>query len=383
MADVFLGPGRIFSGRGALDLAADLMGKLGKKALVVTDSVMEKLGNLERVTDTLSKAGAAWAVYTGIDGEPDDGMIERGVKVYIEEGCDFLVGLGGGSPIDSMKAIAMIVRYGGRPGDYMGKLVTGVLPPMVAVPTTAGTGSEATQFTIITDRTSQVKMLLKGPALMPDVAVIDPHFMMTVPRRITAATGADALTHALEAYTSRRAQPLSDTFALSACDRIFRFLKKAWEDGEDEESRVQMSLAALEAGIAFNNSSVTIIHGMSRPIGALFHVPHGISNAMLLQVCLEYIVDGVEERFGDIAIRCGFAEADEGKSQAARKVLKAVKRLLDDIAIPGIRDYGISREQFFESIPKMARDAYASGSPSNTRKEITVEVMEELYRKLW
>ena len=226
-------------------------------------------------------------------------------------------------------------------------------------------------------------MLLKGPALMPDVAVIDPHFMMTVPRRITAATGADALTHALEAYTSRRAQPLSDTFALSACDRIFRFLKKAWEDGEDEESRVQMSLAALEAGIAFNNSSVTIIHGMSRPIGALFHVPHGISNAMLLQVCLEYIVDGVEERFGDIAIRCGFAEADEGKSQAARKVLKAVKRLLDDIAIPGIRDYGISREQFFESIPKMARDAYASGSPSNTRKEITVEVMEELYRKLW
>ncbi len=383
MANLFMGPGKVFCGKGALELAGDTAGTLGKKALVVTDPMMEKLGNLEKVTAALSKAGAAWTVYTGIDGEPDDGMIERGVKIYIEEGCDFLVGLGGGSPIDSMKAIAMIARYGGRPGDYLGKAVAGKLAPMMAIPTTAGTGSEATQFTIITDRASQVKMLLQGPALTPDVAVIDPRFTLTVSKNITAATGIDALTHALEAYTSRKAQPLSDTFALSACERIFHFLKRAWENGEDEESRVQMSLAALEAGVAFNNSSVTIVHGMSRPIGALFHVPHGISNAMLLNVCLEYIVDGAEDRFGDIGIRCGLAAAEEGKNKAARSVLEAVAGLIKDMDIPSLKDYGISREAFFENIPKMARDAYASKSPSNTRKEITVQVMEELYGKLW
>lgn len=383
MADMFLAPERIVSGKGALDLAKDIVGGLGKKALVVTDPVMEQLGNLEKVTDMLSKAGTAYKVYADIDKEPDDGMIMRGAKLYIEEGCDFLIGLGGGSPIDSMKAIAMVAGHGGRPADYMGKTVTRKLFPMVAIPTTAGTGSEATQFTIITDRASQVKMLLKGPALMPDVAVIDPQFTVTAPRAVTAATGVDALTHALEAYTSRKAQPLSDTFALSACERIFKYLKKAWDNGEDEESRIQMSLAALEAGIAFNNSSVTIVHGMSRPIGALFHVPHGISNAMLLNVCLEYIVDGAEDRFGEIGVKCGLAKADEGSRRAASRVLEAAARLLRDIEIPTLKDYGISREEFFRNIPKMAQDAYASGSPLNTRKEITPEVMEALYKRLW
>lgn len=254
---------------------------------------------------------------------------------------------------------------------------------MAAIPTTAGTGSEATQFTIITDRSSQVKMLLKGPPLMPDAAIIDPQFTITAPPKITAATGVDALTHAIEAYTSRKAQPLSDTFALSACRRIFGSLRNAWEHGEDEESRIQMSLASLEAGMAFNNSSVTVVHGMSRPVGALYHVPHGISNAMLLNVCLEYIADGAEDRFADIAVNCGFAEEGERTDRAAAALLKETAHLLKDIRIPTLEEYGINREDFWKNIPKMAKDAYASGSPSNTRKEITAEVMEELYRRLW
>lgn len=383
MADTFIMPGRIISGSGALEQAAETIGQMGKKALVVTDPVMEKLGNLDRVTRILCQAGVSWAVFTGITGEPDDGMILQGAEVYQREGCDFLVGLGGGSPMDSMKAIAMIAGLGGKPADYMGKTITGKLAPMAAVPTTAGTGSEATQFTIITDRTSQVKMLLKGPALMPDVAVIDPRFTMTAPPAITAATGVDALTHAIEAYTSRKAQPLSDTFALSACRRIFGFLKKAWDQGEDEESRIQMSLAALEAGIAFNNSSVTIVHGMSRPIGALFHVPHGISNAMLLNVCLEYVLDGAVERFGEIGTACGLAQEGQTADRAAAALLEETARLLKAIEIPTLKEYGIDREEFFRQIPKMAEDAYASGSPSNTRKPITAEIMEELYKRLW
>ena len=383
MADVFLAPQKIISGSHALKSAADTIGGMGRKALVVTDAMMEKLGNLEKLTCMLSESGISYAVYADINGEPDDGMIERGVRLYQEEKCDFLVALGGGSPIDSMKAIAMIAEYGGKPADYMGKTVTRRLPPMAAIPTTAGTGSEATQFTIIIDRSSQVKMLLKGPSLMPDAAIIDPQFTITAPPKITAATGVDALTHAIEAYTSRKAQPLSDTFALSACRRIFGSLRNAWEHGEDEESRIQMSLASLEAGMAFNNSSVTVVHGMSRPVGALYHVPHGISNAMLLNVCLEYIADGAEDRFADIAVNCGFAEEGERTDRAAAALLKETAHLLKDIRIPTLEEYGINREDFWKNIPKMARDAYASGSPSNTRKEITAEVMEELYRRLW
>ncbi|MGN0372716.1 MAG: iron-containing alcohol dehydrogenase [Enterocloster sp.] len=383
MADIFIAPGKIISGSRALEMSISTVAKLGKKALVVTDTTMEKLGNLKKVTAMLEQAKVSYVVYTAISGEPHDGMIINGVEIYNRENCDFLVALGGGSPIDSMKAIAMLVSCGGKPIDYMGKIVSSKLAPMVAIPTTAGTGSEATQFTIITDRASQVKMLLKGPALIPNVAVIDPQFTITAPPKITAATGIDALCHAVEAYTSKQAQPLSDIFALSACQKIFKNLRTAWRQGDNEESRIQMSLAALEAGMAFNNSSVTIVHGMSRPIGALFHVPHGISNAMLLHICLEYIADGAPERFAAIAVACGFADGSEPVSDAAEKLLEQVKALLDDIEIPTLEDCGINREVFMKMIPKMASDAYVSGSPSNTRKKITVEIMEELYQKLW
>lgn len=382
-ADIFLTPARIINGCKALSQSAGYLRQMGTKALIVTDSTMERLGNLGLLTDILDREGITYAVYSGVTGEPDDRMVKEGVFVYNKEGCDFLVGLGGGSPIDSMKAIAMIVTCKGRPADYLGKNITEKLVPMAAIPTTAGTGSEATQFTIITDRETQIKMLLKGPALIPELAVIDPEFTMSLPPAITAFTGVDALTHAIEAYTSRKAQPLSDTFALSACQRLFKNLKQAWACGEDEECRIQMSLGALEAGIAFNNSSVTLVHGMSRPIGALFHVPHGLSNAMLLSICLEYAAPQALDRFAQIAAACGFADPKDPQGQAVDKLLQAVRQLLKDIGIPSLQAYGISREEFFEAIPKMARDAYASGSPSNTRREVTVEAMEILYKKLW
>lgn len=383
MANTFIAPGQIISGSRTLDMAADTMAKMGKKALVVTDDVMKNLGNLDKVTDMLEKAGVSYAVFTGVTGEPDDRMIEAGVAVYRKENCDFLVALGGGSPIDSMKAIAMIAAWGGRPADYIGRIVHEKLAPMAAIPTTAGTGSEATQFTIITDTATQVKMLLKGPGLMPDLAVIDPQFTMTAPPKITAATGVDALTHAIEAYTSKKAQPLSDTFALSACQRIFGHLKNVWEHGDDWEGRNQMALAALEAGMAFNNSSVTIVHGMSRPIGALFHVSHGISNAMLLNVCLDYAREGAVDRFAYIAVTCGFGKPGDSSREAADKLMEQVETLLREIRIPTLAEYGIQEDDFMRAIPKMAEDAMASGSPSNTRRNVTVHDVEALYRKLW
>lgn len=383
MGREFIVPNCIVTGSKALETAKGKLKTMGKKALIVTDEMMRKLGNLDLLTEVLEEQEIAYEVYAGISGEPTDIMIEKGLEVYQSTGCDFLIALGGGSSIDSMKAIAALEANHGSISDYMGKVIEGDLAPMAAIPTTAGTGSEATQFTIITDTKKEIKMLLKGAVLMPDLAIIDPQFTMTAPPAITAATGLDALTHAMEAYTSRKAQPLSDVFALSAMKRIFTYLPIAFHDGKNVQAREQMSIAALEAGIAFNNASVTIVHGMSRPIGALFHVPHGISNAMLLKECFTFALDGAYDRFAVMAREIGVASKEENDEAASRKFLHAVIGICQELEIPTLEKYGIDRNAFFAVIDKMAADAIESGSPANTQKVVSVEDVKEIYRKLW
>lgn len=383
MAREFIVPGQMITGSGALDMAQDTLGTLGKKAMIVTDKVMIDLGNCAKVEAALKSQNIAYTIYSEIAGEPTDRMIEKGLEQYKAEGCDFLVALGGGSPIDSMKAIASLTENGGKISDYMGKVIDVKMPPMVAIPTTAGTGSEATQFTIITDTEKDIKMLLKGKCLIPSLAIIDPQFTMTAPPKITAATGLDALCHAVEAYTSRKAQTLSDTFAMSAVKRIFKYLPVAFHDGKNEEARVQMSVAALEAGIAFNNASVTLIHGMSRPIGALFHVAHGLSNAMLMKECLSFALEGAYDRFADLGRNIGVASAEDSDKEASEKFLDAVVKLTQELETPTLAEFGIDKEAFFDVIEKMAYDAMDSGSPQNTQREITQADVEQMYRNLW
>lgn len=383
MAREFIVPGQIITGSGALTMAEETLKGLGKKALIVTDKVMIQLGNCAKVETALKNQGIDYAIYSEIVGEPTDTMIENGLKVYKENGCDFLVALGGGSPIDSMKAIGSLVVNGGNISDYMGKVIDVEMPPLVAIPTTAGTGSEATQFTIITDTKKDIKMLLKGKVLMPKLAIIDPQFTMTAPPKITAATGLDALCHAVEAYTSRKAQTLSDSFAMSAVKRIFKSLPVAFKDGKNEEARIQMSVAALEAGIAFNNASVTIIHGMSRPIGALFHVAHGLSNAMLMKECLGFALEGAYDRFADLGRAIGVADATDEDKAAAEKFLSAVEGIVKELETPTLAEFGIDKEEFFKVIDKMAYDAMDSGSPQNTMREVSEEQVKQIYRNLW
>lgn len=383
MAREFIVPGQIISGSGALNMAETVLKGLGKKALIVTDKVMIQLGNCAKVEAALKNQGVAYAIYSEIVGEPTDTMIENGLKLYKEEGCDFLVALGGGSPIDSMKAIGSLVINGGNISDYMGKVIDVEVPPMVAIPTTAGTGSEATQFTIITDTKKNIKMLLKGKVLMPSLAIIDPQFTMTAPPKITAATGLDALCHAVEAYTSRKAQTLSDTFAMSAVKRIFKYLPAAFKDGSNEEARVQMSVAALEAGIAFNNASVTIIHGMSRPIGALFHVAHGLSNAMLLKECLTFALEGAYDRFAELGRAVGVVADTDSDKEASEKFLAAVDAITKELETPTLAEFGIDKDEFFKVIDKMAFDAMDSGSPQNTMRDVTEDDVKQIYRNLW
>ena len=383
MAREFIIPGQIITGSGALDMAEPMLGKFGKRAMIVTDKVMIELGNCAKVENALKNQGVEYTIYSEIVGEPTDIMIANGLEKYKKEECDFLVALGGGSPIDSMKAIGSLVADGGNISDYMGKVIDVKMPPMVAVPTTAGTGSEATQFTIITDTKRDIKMLLKGKVLMPSLAVIDPQFTMTAPPKITAATGLDALCHAVEAYTSKKAQTLSDTFALSAVQRIFKYLPIAFHDGTNVEARVQMSVAALEAGIAFNNSSVTLIHGMSRPIGALFHVAHGLSNAMLIKVCLTYALPGAYDRFAELGRMTGVAAAGDSEQEASEKFLAATIALTEELETPSLEQFGIEKEAFFEVIGKMAHDAMESGSPQNTRRAVAQADIEKMYKELW
>lgn len=383
MAREFIVPGQIITGSGALTMAEETLKGLGKKALIVTDKVMIQLGNCAKVETALKNQGIDYAIYSEIVGEPTDTMIENGLKVYKENGCDFLVALGGGSPIDSMKAIGSLAVNGGNISDYMGKVIDVEMPPLVAIPTTAGTGSEATQFTIITDTKKDIKMLLKGKVLMPKLAIIDPQFTMTAPPKITAATGLDALCHAVEAYTSRKAQTLSDSFAMSAVKRIFKSLPVAFKDGKNEEARIQMSVAALEAGIAFNNASVTIIHGMSRPIGALFHVAHGLSNAMLMKECLGFALEGAYDRFADLGRAIGVADATDEDKAAAEKFLSAIEGIVKELETPTLAEFGIDKEEFFKVIDKMAYDAMDSGSPQNTMREVSEEQVKQIYRNLW
>ncbi len=291
-----------------------------------------------------------------------------------------IIAVGGGSPIDTGKAIAALSSNPGRISDYMGaNKIPKPCAPLVAIPTTAGTGSEVTPFTIITE--TDVKMLISSPKILPTVAIVDPLMTVKMPRGITAATGLDALTHAIEAYVSVRAQPLTDTFALRAINLISGNIRAAYSHPDDLEARGNMLMGALQAGLAFANSSVALVHGMARPIGAYFHVAHGVSNAVLLPTVIEWSVPGNPNRYAEIAAAMG--EGTEGLTtdEAARRTVSAVRRLNADLQIPSLRGLGIDVARFESVVEKMAVDAIASGSPGNNPRKASSEEIVALYRR--
>lgn len=383
MAYEFKLPEKTIIGENALIESMNIIKSFGKKALVVCGKVMTKNGTVGVLTNLLKENGVDFEVFNNITGEPTDKMIEEGVKAYKESGCDFCIAIGGGSPLDSAKAIGAMTVLEGKISDYMGKEINGKFPPLVLIPTTAGTGSETTKFTIITDTEKDIKMLLKGEDLLPDLAVIDYKFSLTAPKSITAATGMDALTHAVESYTSKKGNTLTDMYALSAIKRIFKYLPIAYKDGSNKKAREELSIAAFEAGVCINNASVTLVHGMSRPIGALFHVPHGISNAMLIKECLSYALDGCYEKFSEIAKALNLTHEFMTCEEASNEFIRALENLCGICEIPTLKEYGINKTDFDNVIDKMAQDAMDSGSPGNTIKKVTKEDLIEIYKKLW
>jgi alcohol dehydrogenase class IV len=369
-------------GPGCAQAIGEHASRLGKKALLVTDVRLEELGILDSIKDSLSGAGVAFSVYNGVTQEPVLDFVHQGLDMFRYEGCDMLISVGGGSCIDTAKGISILATNKGDLPDVEGiNKVDSPGAPHLAVPTTAGTGSEATATTIVTDTKRNVKMLIISPHIIPRVAVVDPLLTIEMPQSITASTGLDALTHAIEAYVSVKANPIADALALHAIELIYDNLPMAWADGHNIEARTNMMVAALEAGLAFSNSSVALVHGMARPLGAYFHIPHGLANAALLATVVKFSLIGNPKRYAEIARAMGQDTGGMDPLEAAGLCAKAVKRLVGALKIPPLSGLGVEKERFEEVVEKMASDALASGSPVNNPRKATQEEIVQLYRE--
>lgn len=375
-----------------LEIGADASTKLPEvlqkigchKPLIVTDKMMVQLGIVETITSQLKAEGIKSDVFSDTVPEPTAGSIEAGVAMVRDGDYDAVVAIGGGSPIDSAKAIAVLGKHGGSIRDYrFPRQVNEPGLPVVAIPTTAGTGSEATRVTIITDESNDEKLLCMGLGFMPVAALVDYKLTLSLPARTTADTGIDALTHAIEAFVSRKANPYSDSQALTAMRLIGPNLRRVYTDGKDLAAREAMMMGSTLAGIAFSNASVALVHGMSRPIGAFFHVPHGLSNAMLLPTVTEYSIPSAIERYAICSRTIGAAQADDSDEVANQKLLAFLVSINADLAVPTLEGFGADKALFERSIETMAQQALASGSPGNNPRQPDALEIVELYRKLW
>ncbi len=376
-------PRTIRIGGGVLNELPDVLAAAGlSRPLIVTDSWIASCGILERVECLLSGAGIAARTFTGVVPDPTVTAIEAGCAFLSEASHDCVIGLGGGSPIDSAKMIAVL----------QGRRVTDLKAPhqedapglpIIAIPTTAGTGSEATRFTIITDTDTDEKMLCAGLAYLPLIALVDYELTLTKPARLTADTGIDSLVHAIEAYVSKRANPFADSMALSAMRLIWPNLPLACQDPGNRPAREALMLGALQGGIAFSNSSVALVHGMSRPIGAHFHVAHGLSNAMLMPLVTAWSAPAALGRYADCARAMGVADSAESDQAAVGRLVEALEAINVELAVPTPAAYGITRERWDELIPLMASQALASGSPGNNPRVPTSDEIAMLYRQAY
>ena len=379
-------PRTIRIGGGAVAGVATLLAELGLASpLIVTDPVMIATGLLRRCTAPLDAAGIQYAVFSDTIPEPEDIVVDAGVALLAEGEHDCLLAFGGGSPIDTAKAIAVLAQ---RPGAHIRDFKVPLQNdapglPVVAIPTTAGTGSECTRFTVITDTVRGEKMLIAGMAVLPLAAIVDYELTFTVPPRTTADTGVDSLTHALEAYVSKRANAISDSLALGAVALIGHHLRTAYAEPQNALAREGMMLGATQAGLAFSNSSVALVHGMSRPIGARFHVPHGLSNAMLLPAVTRFGLEEAATRYAAASRAAGFAPAGADDAWAGQALCDGLERLNRDLSVPTPQAYGIAWPEWEAALETMADQALASGSPvNNPRVPDRTEIMA-LYRQVY
>ena len=385
MSHSILLPRTMEIGRDACQKLPQILKSLGiKKPLIITDDMMVKLGYVDNIQHILEEAKISADVFSDTVPEPTEMSISAGVSQVKAQDYDGLIALGGGSPIDSAKAISILGKFGGVMRDYkFPRQVDETGLPIIAIPTTAGTGSEVTRFTIITDDENNEKLLCVGMGFMPIAAIIDYTLTLSVPPRTTADTGIDAMTHAIEAYISPKRNAYSDQQALAALRLIGPNIQTAYHDGKDDTARETMMLGSTLAGIAFCNSSVALVHGMSRPIGAFFHVPHGLSNAMLLPTITEFGISSAPDRYADCARALGVADSNDTDDDANTRLIDFLKNLNKELHVPTLAEFGVQRADFDKLVNTMCEQTFASGSPNNNPRIPNLEEMIQLYTMLW
>jgi alcohol dehydrogenase class IV len=380
-------PRKLLIGGGALAKLPALLAEFGlSRPLVVTDPWMVSSGTVDRALAPLKAAGIAASVFSETVPDPTDTVVAAGVAALRAGDFDCLVGFGGGSPMDTAKAIAILAAA--APGQSMRDFKVPASAdraalPVICVPTTAGTGSEATRFTIVTDTAHDEKMLIAGLGALPLAAVVDYELTFSVPARVTADTGIDSLTHALEAYVSARANSVSDVYAQAAMRLIAANLRTAYAEPQNRAARAAMMEGATLAGLAFSNSSVALVHGMSRPLGAHFHVPHGLSNAMLLPAITAFGLEAGLPRYAEAARVMGIAPAGTPDAEAGAMLLDELRALNTELGVPTPRAYGIPQDRFDSLLELMAEQALASGSPGNNPRVPNAAEIIALYREVY
>jgi len=350
----------------------------GTRVLVVTDPVLRRVGPIEETRKYLEEAGLAVTIYDGVEPNPTIEVVEQGLTLAREFACDLLVGLGGGSSIDSAKAIGLMLNNAGSISDYWGRAPANRAVPVIAVPTTAGTASEVTWVTVIKDARRKVKMGIGHPNLAAAVALCDPALSTTMPANVTASTGLDALTHAVESYTNTSTEPISEALALEAIRLIGANLRPAVAKGDNLSARERMLLASLMAGLAFANTRLGIVHAITSPLGGYFPVPHGVVNAILLPYAMEFNLIGHLEKHARIAAALGENVQGLSPVEAAGRSVEAVKKLAKDVGLPaGLGEVGVKEE----SLPEVCAEAMKNVNiPINPRRP-TVEDLITICKK--
>ncbi|MCG8400988.1 MAG: iron-containing alcohol dehydrogenase [Firmicutes bacterium] len=375
----FVAPEIIF-GMGAISQAGESVQRLGaRKVFMVTDEGVIKSRWVEKALFYLDQAGLEYEVWSDLTTNPKDNEVEVGVKKYISSGCDAVMAIGGGSPIDAAKAIAVIATNGGIIQDYEGvNKINKPLPPMVILPTTAGSGSEVSQFAIIVDRKRKVKMTIISKSLMPDIAIVDPVMLQTKDARLTAATGMDALSHAVESYVSLAATPLSDIFALNSIRLIAGNLSASVACSTNMPAKESMSMASLQAGLAFSNAILGITHAMTHQVDGLLDSHHGETNAILLPYAMEYNLIANVDRFCHIAEALGEDIKDLSKWKAAEKAVKGIRRLVKNIGLAKrLSEIGIDESV----VEKLAVNALKDACLITNPRDSNLQDIVSIYRK--
>lgn len=352
-------------GWGAVEGVGQEAARLGRRALLVTGrAAMKQTGTADRVVALLAAAGVSVRPYDGIESDPRAATIDRAAKAARAEGCDLVVGLGGGSPMDAARAIAAMAVLEGSITDYLdGKAIDRPGLPLINIATTAGTASEITSVAVVLHERKQLKMGLKSPFWFARVAITDPELTLTMPPALTAATGLDALTHAIESYVSTQATPPSEGLALRAIELVGLHLRAAFADGSNRPAREGMALASMTAGMAFANSGLGLVHGLVHPIGARFGVPHGMACGRLLPLVMRYNQPAAEEKMAQVG-----RALTRRPEAAAGDAADAVESLLRDLGVPaGIGDVGVPADQ----IPSLARDGLLAGAVRTNPRPVT------------